>query len=296
LLKNLKLRQKFISIIIGIYIISLPVIIILSYYILKQNAEREMFETGKVILNAIESARIYTATELRPAVTGEISDDKFILEAMAGFHVANRVNKIMMEKLTSKHFFKVATINALNYENEANEFEKNRIKQFQENKSLKEWVGYEKTSKGNFYVIMSPIPVKQDCLKCHGEGAIRPKEIVDKYGTKGGYGWKAGDIQGASTVYINAYIPLHKAQYATFLFFLLYTIFFIIIAIIIDRLTAKNIIMPLVQFTGVIDEMSQGKMDVEFKADCNDEFKILEDAFTRLKISLVKAMEFFKSS
>ncbi len=37
-------------------------------------------------------------------------------------------------------------------------------------------------------------------------------------------------------------------------------------------------------------------MDVEFKADCNDEFKILEDAFTRLKISLVKAMEFFKSS
>ena len=86
-------------------------------------------------------------------------------------------------------------------------------------------------------------------------------------------------------------IPIASAKKALLFFSLIYTGFFFIVLIVIDRLIEKGIIIPIEQFVAVADEVSRGRFDREFTVKTNDEIKTLADAFTRMKLSLAKAMD-----
>ena len=108
MLKNMKLRKRFTVIMVVVYVISLPVMITGSYYILKQNAVREILEESNLLLAAMEAARKYTGEVLRPTVTKELPN-RFIVEAMSATFVAKGIEKRIREKLP-RYSFKEATL------------------------------------------------------------------------------------------------------------------------------------------------------------------------------------------
>lgn len=288
MLKNLKLRLRFTIIIIIVYMLSLPFMVYGSYYILKQNAVREILEEANLMLASMEGARKFTGEVLRPRITKELPN-KFVIEAMSATFVAREIEKRIREKLPN-YSFKEATINPLNLENKADNFELTKIEEFKAGKLEKEWRGYKKTNEGNFYVIMRPVEIKPDCLRCHGDPLQAPPEVRDQFGTTHGYGWKAGEIQTVNTVYVPADVPIENAKKALVLFSVIYSIFFFVVIIIIDRVIIGSIIKPIEQFVDAADEISRGRFDREFTVKTDDEIKTLANAFTRMKLSLEKAM------
>ncbi|GAB4419936.1 MAG: DUF3365 domain-containing protein [Thermodesulfovibrionales bacterium] len=292
MLRNLKLRTRFTIIMVIVYLCSLPVMIIGSYYILKQNAVRETLEESNLMLAAMEGARKYTGDVLRPAVTKELPN-RFIVEAMSATFVAKGIEKRIREKLPS-YSFKEATLNPLNLEYKADSFEKEKIEGFRTGKLTKEWRGYKQTEAGSFYVIMRPVEVKPDCLRCHGDPTFAPPEVRERYGTTHGYGWKAGEIQTVNTIYVPADVPIQNAKKALVLFSVIYSLFFFAVIIVIDRLIKASIIKPIERFVDVADEISRGRFEREFTVRTNDEIKTLAEAFTRMKLSLAKAMDIMR--
>jgi len=292
MLRNLKLRTRFTIIMVIVYLCSLPIMIIGSYYILKQNAVRETLEESNLMLAAMEGARKYTGDVLRPAVTKELPN-KFIVEAMSATFVAKGIEKRIRERLPN-YSFKEATLNPLNLEYKADGFEKGKIEDFRAGRLTKEWRGYKQTETGSFYVIMRPVEVKPDCLRCHGDPAFAPPEVRERYGTTHGYGWKAGEIQTVNTIYVPADVPIQNARKALALFSVIYSLFFFAVIIVIDRLIKASIIRPIEQFVDVADEISRGRFEREFAVRTNDEIKTLAEAFTRMKLSLAKAMDIMR--
>ncbi len=289
MLKNMKLRKRFTVIMLVVYVVSLPIMIVGSYYILKQNAVREILEESNLMLAAMEGARKYTGEVLRPTVTKELPK-KFIVEAMSATFVAKNIEKRIREKLPN-YSFKEATLNPLNLEYMADDFEKEKIEGFRSGRLTKEWRGYKQTGAGSFYVVMRPVEIKPDCLRCHGDPAFAPPEVTEKYGTTHGYGWKVGEILTVASVYVPADVPIQNARKALALFSLIYSGFFFVVIIVIDRLIIASIIKPIERFVEAANEISRGKFEREFAVKTNDEIKTLADAFTRMKVSLAKAMD-----
>ncbi len=289
MLKNMKLRKRFTVIMVVVYIISLPVMIAGSYYILKQNAVREILEESNLLLAAMEGARKYTGEVLRPTVSKELPN-RFIVEAMSATFVAKGIEKRIREKLPN-YSFKEATLNPLNLEYKADTFENEKIEGFRSGRLTKEWRGYKQTNVGSFYVVMRPVEIKPDCLRCHGDPSVAPPEVREKYGTTNGYGWKVGELQTVNSVYVPADVPIRNARKALALFSLIYSGFFFVVIIVIDRLIIASIIKPIEQFVEAANEISRGRFEREFAVKTNDEIKTLADAFTRMKLSLAKAMD-----
>lgn len=290
--KRLRLRARFTVTLLIVYILSLPFIIIGSYCILKQNAIRETLGESNLMLAAMEGAREYTGEVLSPTVTKELPN-KFVVEAMSATFVAKGIEKRIRERLPN-YSFKEATLNPLNLEYKADDFEKKKIEDYRTGKLTKEWRGYKKTGRGSFYVIMRPVEIKPDCLRCHGDSSIAPPEVREKYGTTHGYNWKVGEIQTVNSIYVPADVPIENAKKDLVLFSVIYSIFFFAVIIIIDRLIVASIIKPIEHFADVADEVSRGRFEKKFTVNTNDEMKTIADAFTRMKLSLAKAMDIMR--
>ncbi|MFN3480967.1 MAG: DUF3365 domain-containing protein [Thermodesulfovibrionales bacterium] len=291
--KNMSLRKRFTTIMIIIYAISLPLIIGASYLVLRENAKKQILEESNLMLAAMEGARGYTAEVLRPALQ-KVLPDKFIIEGMSATKVAYGIQERVRKKLP-RYSFKEATESPLNPVNKADAFELGKINEFRRGIFKDEWRGYKKSSEGEYYVIMRPVKVKPDCLRCHGDPAFAPPEQRERYGdTEEGYNWKIDDIVTVNTVYVPTEEAKKSAIRALLTFAGIYSGIFLIIIIVIDRIIISNIIKPLEHFVATATEVSRGNLGKQFKVKTNDEMKLLADAFERMKMSLMKAMDILK--
>ncbi|HDO36507.1 MAG TPA: DUF3365 domain-containing protein [Nitrospirae bacterium] len=290
--KNMRLRTRFTVIMLIVYLVSLPVIALGSYFVLKNNAVKEILEEANLMLAAMEGVRGYTGQVLRPALQ-KLLPGKFVIEGMSATKVAYGVQLRMRKKLP-RYSFKEATENPLNLVNKADGFEMKKLNQFRQGTLKTEWRGFKETPDGKYYVIMRPVSVKAACLKCHGNPNTAPPEVVKRYGTKHGYGWKVGEIVTVNSVYVPAEVPIQNAKKALITFTAIYSGIFLFVLFIIDRLIIGNIIRPIENFVSTAEEISRGKMDRDFEVTTNDEMKSLADAFSRMKVSLAKAMDILK--
>lgn len=291
--KNMNLRKRFTTIMVIIYVISLPLIIGVSYLVLRENAKKQILEESNLMLAAMEAARAYTAEVLRPTLQKALPD-KFIIEGMSATKVAYGIQERIRKKLP-RYSFKEATESPLNPVNKADAFELQKINEFRKGILKDEWRGYKKATDGEYYVIMRPVKVKLDCLRCHGDPAVAPPEQRERYGnTTEGYNWKLDDIVTVNTVYVPTEEAKKSAVRALITFAGIYSGMFLIIIVVIDRIIISNIIKPIEHFVETATEVSRGNLDKQFEVKTNDEMKLLADAFERMKVSLRKAIEILK--
>lgn len=243
-------RRRFFITLLSVYVVSMLVISGISYTILKSYALEGTANVARVFLATLESSREYVGDELRPALTRELPD-KFIVEGMSRSYVSRRIaEKVLRDEPEVK--FKHASLNPLNPVDRADAFEESVIKDFSV-RGTKSWDGIIKREGMDFYVLsrVGEIP-DSSCLHCHGNPAMAPREIVDRYGTASGFGVRPGVLIDAMFVYVPMHIPLWYINRSILLFIGLYTVFFALIFIVIDR-----------RFSLIYGELQEGRRRIE---------------------------------
>ncbi|MBF0327797.1 MAG: DUF3365 domain-containing protein [Nitrospirae bacterium] len=231
---RLEPKRRFTLLLILIYVASFPIVMGFSYLILKHNAIDHVYETGRLYLAAIEATRNYVSEELRPRLQKELPK-KFIREGMSRSYVAGAIARQVMVNLPG-YKFKHASLNARSPKNRADVYEAEIIKQFLENRDIKEKNDLIDSDDGKFYVIARPgSAVKESCLPCHSTPKAAPREIIEVYGSEAGFYMKAGELVDAMFVYIPVSVPLSAAANTVTYFMAIYTVFFGVVLLIINK-------------------------------------------------------------
>lgn len=233
-LRNLGHKRRFSLLLILIYIISLPVISTITYFVLRQNAINHAYEASRLYIAAVDAVKQYVEEELRPVLKKELPH-KFILEGMSRSYAAGSVIGRIQQRFPD-YIFKNAALNPRNLKNNADEFERGIINEFRIKKDIKEWKGFISKEGYDYYVIArAGSPVKERCLDCHGDPVAAPKEVIERYGTTSGFNRKVGDVVDALILYIPIQTPLANARQAVVVFIAIYTVFFGIIFWLINK-------------------------------------------------------------
>lgn len=234
MLKDLNPKRKFNLLLIAIHILSLPIISTITYFILKDHTLRDATTTGKLHLATIAAVKHYVAEDLRPLLYRELPG-RFIAEGMSRSFVAVNIAERVQKEFPS-YVYKNASLKPKNPHNAADPFESGIIADFIKDRNLKEWNGFRTKSDGEYYVIArAGEPVGPDCLICHGDPAIAPKELIERYGATAGFNMKIGELADATFVYIPIGVPLASARKAVAVFIGIYIVFGFIIFLIITH-------------------------------------------------------------
>lgn len=228
-------RRRFMTILVVLYVLSLPIISAASYLILRHYSVQSAYERGQLYLTIIESVRHYVEKELRPTLYKELPG-RFVLEGMSRSYVSGRVAREVNNSYEGFRYKTAQLINPRNPDNLADPFEAGIIQRLSKNPDAPEWRGNTKTSAGDFCVIARRgKPYSAPCLKCHGAPANAPDELVRRYGPEAGFNMPKDSVVSAAFVYIPISTHLAVAKQEVLAFIGLYTVFFGIMFIYINR-------------------------------------------------------------
>ena len=291
MLKNVRIRSKVLIVLLLVFILSLPVMIAGSYYVLRQNIDQETFDKAQLFLTSMESVRKQIGKVARPAVQ-QVANGVFVVEAMSTSYAARGVAERVKESFPN-YSFRHVSLNPRQPLNKADYFEADIIANLTANRSLKQLQGYVQRNGEEYFYVAKPVQSDQSCQGCHGTPEIAPKEVLAAYGSTAAFGWKAdeSEVVAALMVYVPTAVAKRNAMKALAVFTGFYAGIFLLSLLVIDRLIVNSIIKPITHFVEVADAVSRGKLDMEFTSETNDEIKVLAGAFERMKVSVVKAME-----
>jgi signal transduction histidine kinase len=231
---QLSLKNRFAVLLILIYAVSLPVISIITYYVLKQHAIATAYDSARLYLSFFNATRHYVGDELRPVLQRTLPD-RFILEGMSRSYVAGSIAR-GVSKEHPGYLFKHASLNPRNPANRADELEREIINRFRDDREPREWKGLITKGGGRYYVLArSGSDIETSCLACHGLPEKAPKEMVAKYGTVAGFHLQQGEIIDAMVAYIPVRFPIADARNTVALFVGIYTLFFGTLLFLINR-------------------------------------------------------------
>jgi len=300
LLGHLKLSSKFRVIFLLVLPIFLISVIITGWQlnqVLTSSYKSEV--TGKALLamETMNSVRDYTSEQVRPQLVDRLKSE-FLEETVPAYSATEVFKNLSTHPDYEKFDYKEATLNPTNPRDQADDFETKQVKKFRQQDELEELSGFRSSSSGDRFYIAHPLKVsKESCLECHGPVSEAPQSLIDKYGKDGGFNWELGEIVGAQMVYVPATEMEQQTQKAievTMGFVLAILVAMVMTVILVNFSLQRYVIRPITQMARTAEAISMGDLDVEFHKRYNDEVGNLADAFSRMKMSLVKAMKRLK--
>lgn len=188
---------------------------------------------------------------------------------------------------TSHTNFRVTSDNFRNPKNTPDTFEKQAIQTFQQNKEHREYF----TMEGQNYRYAAPLLVKKGCLKCHSDPSSAPNDVIDKYGSERGFGYKLGEVRGV----ISVTIPTKGMWVKSIKDVAIWQILVLLIIIFITFLFTRTVFAkPLVKLSESIEKISKGvtvdlKTDVISPQSSNELDKVVM-ALDKLQLSMQLAL------
>ncbi len=286
---NFSLRAKFNSALVLVMILSTTATFFYSDYRLNLQAEINVAAKGRLLLDTLEASRSFTSKVIKPALY-KAAPGQFIVEGMSSSFGARNIFERLQKKYP-EFYFKHASSNPRNLVNIADKFEMSIINEkFSQNPDLKEWQGYRELNSVKEFVIMKPIVAKQRCLSCHSIPANAPREIIERYGTKNGFGMKVGNVIAALTISVPATEIFTTARQNSIIFTSIVFICFIMLTIIINIFFVTIVIKPINRLARNVHDISIGNSDVEIDISGKDEISELAKGFDRMNTSIQLAM------
>ena len=219
------LRVKFNLALICIMILSVTVIFFISDYILQKRAEKQIVSNARFLLTTIEASRAFTGKVIKPALYKALPG-RFIVEGMSSSFGARSLFEGIKKKYP-EYYFKHASLNPRNPINLADKFEAEIIeKEFKHNPDEKEWQGYRDFNGKRDFIIMKPVIAEERCMRCHSDPEKAPVELLERYGSKAGFGMVVGDVIGALSISVPAKNILAKARNISVVFNISVILFF----------------------------------------------------------------------
>ncbi|ARV58813.1 histidine kinase [Nostocales cyanobacterium HT-58-2] len=292
-LNNLKLAKKLTLLLLLIFIGGIAFSGVALANILNYKAQDEISSKAWLMIRTLSSVRSYTSNEVTPQLETRLERDEFSPQVIPAYSARIVFENLKKDNKSYKDFiYKEAMLNPTNVNDKADSFETAIVKRFQQNKSLKELTGFRSLENGEYFYIARPLALTDSsCLKCHSTPDVAPKNMVEIYGTKNGFGWTLNLINGIQIISIPAAQVLQNARQSFVVVIGIVAIFFALAIFMANLWLKRYILGPIKRVVQVAEAVSTGDMDAEFEKVSNDEVASLVEAFTRMKLSLALAIK-----
>lgn len=289
--KKLKLRQKFSAALLLILVAGIVLSSVTLSNVLRRNAEAEMTDTALLLMETMNSVRDYTSDHVKPELIDRL-DTQFLPETVPAYSAREVFENLRQNSAYNEFFYKEATLNPTNLRDKADSFEAELVGDFKSDANKLEINGTRVTQGRDVFYIARAIKItKASCLECHSTVAAAPPSMIDFYGPNSGFGWKMNEIVGAQVISVPASTVIDKANRTTFLIVGIVSVIFASVLFLVNLLLSRQVIAPLKRIARTAEEVSRGNLGIEFEQTSNDEVGMLAKSFTRMKRSLMLAMD-----
>ena len=190
-----------------------------AYIFLRSMVSDEIYKETEIFVSAADATRTYVKDVLRPNVAELMPPDGFMPQSMSTSYVGREVMARIRQRFPEFEYRRAAR-NPMNPVNRADGFEIEMLDWFNRHPDQREWQGMIQRGGERYYARMRAITAETQCLQCHGEPADSPAAMRDIYGTDGGYGYRAGEVVAADTIYIPvgfSFVKIKEVAWLTFL-------------------------------------------------------------------------------
>lgn len=223
---------------LGAFIVAAALCTALVNYHQRQQAINEARDKALILLEQNLALHTHFRDQIR-VKTSEIlkgsSPDAFDPVLMSSFYTIRKVNENYNKNSHLTYYYKVCAINARHPKSEADAYEAEIIRVFNDPRKLPNHTAIRDIDSAPYYVVMRPgARVQESCMQCHSTPEAAPKELVSRYGMEKGFGWRRGEIVSAYSIRI----PLSDAFAAAQKFSIeMSLIFFCILVVLFASMT-----------------------------------------------------------
>jgi len=208
-LRSDNIRLMMLKIMALTFIATICSVSVLFYFQARSYAIREAEKKIKNLLLEHQALHTYIAKHQKPAIIklkeqGKLDKDYFSPEILSSSYITKYMhqyyNELRKKNDLSEFYYKMAANNPRNPQNKSDEFERDLIKQFNAG-GIKEFKKEVSIDGSKFlYYALPFVPNTQDCMACHSSPDIAPRELIERYGDKNGFGEKVGDIRAIISI------------------------------------------------------------------------------------------------
>lgn len=221
---------------------------------LGQLMEREAREKASLILSQVGAVQGYVRITLRPAMYRILPENQFVLEAMSTSYITRF---IMSDLNLAKEAFtyRRVGIGARNPDYEARPLERELIRRFEADPKLVHVEEFVELDGERHFVTAQPQRFEAACLHCHGDPDKAPRELIERYGDKRGFGRKVGQLAGIDMVSLKVERDVGGIRDATASFALLFAGGILVMFLGIQGFFHRLVVVSLRRVTGVMQRL-----------------------------------------
>ena len=284
------LRMKFNLVLFVAICAGLAIAAAFSNKLLNDNAQEEVLQSARIIMESAIAVRGNTVKEVKPLLAVQ-QRRHFISQTVPAYAASQYIKRL--QKKHPEYSYKEATLNPTNPANRATEWETDIVSYFRNHDSEKELIGERDTPTGPQLYLSRPIKITNPaCLSCHSTPAEAPETLINTYGDNNGFGWKLDEVIGAQIVSVPMSLPLKRAN-STFITFMIALVgVFVLLIILLNIMLHYIVVKPVSAMSKKADAVSLGNLTVEeLVIKGNDEISSLGRSFNRMHRSLDNAVK-----
>ena len=172
-----------------------------TYAVINVNTEKLILQQLSLGLKFDLAIREYVGSEIRPRMFRLLPEGAFNPETMSTSFVARSI----FEKVHT-HFpdyiIKFSAENPRNPKNQAGPEELRRIQYFNDNPTVDSWTGDVQMGGQRYMAKFRAMRMEGSCLRCHGDPADAPTQLVEIYGDQASFNLPLGQVIGMDTIAI----------------------------------------------------------------------------------------------
>ncbi|KOP26699.1 histidine kinase [Hapalosiphon sp. MRB220] len=296
--KNLKIGTKINLILIVVFILSILVTSTTLSTLLQHSAQNEVTSKAIILMRTINSVRKYTQERINPLLKSRLeTDTQFISETVPAFSAIKVFENFRKDDEFKSFIYREAAINPTNLRDKADSFETEILQRFRTNSKIQEIIGFRNLPQGQIFYIARPLAITElSCLECHSTVEKAPKSLLASYGRKNGFGWQLNEIVAAQIISVPSQEVFDDADHNWSMIMGLMIAIFAIVILVLNLLIKRVIVQRIKSIEKIAQQVSVGKMNIDFEEKYNDEIGGLAVAFNRMKYSLEIALNLLKKN
>ena len=290
----MRLLLKFNLVLLLVFAVGLVTTGLICRRLLRQNAQAEIMENARIMMEAAIAVRTYTATQIKPLLETQMKYS-FLPQSVPAYSANAYFSQL--QKAFPAYAYKEATLNPTNPVNRATDWEADLIQEFRKVHEKTEIIGERDTPNGRTLYMARPLKVSSPaCLTCHDTVEGAPRTMVERYGDANGFGWKLNDIVTAQIVSVPMQLAVQRANGVFWTFMISLAVVFLLGIVAINLLLIFLVIRPVNQLSTMASSVSLGNSDItEIPVMGQDEIAELSLSFNRMGRSLAEAMKLLRA-
>lgn len=281
--KGSRVAKKFNKLLFTLYLVIVALSIPATYYTTQQQIREQAHRELSLLVDMVRSVRNVVREETRPYF---LPKGEFFPPVVSSTVMAKTVAS-KFAVLRPEYYIRIVSDNPLNVENLPDAAEAGILNRFRTSDNPDKIVEVGVLRGQNYLISAAPAAAKEGCLRCHGKADAAPTQIIEKYGGKSGFGYRIGDVVGASVVGVPMANLNEQVLIRSLIIVGMLTLLFAVIFLFINALVKRSIIAPLLSISEAAKSASRGKLNESISIDRDDEIGELAYSFELMRRSLV---------